>query len=114
MFVNRSSIEPIVFEGLEIFDYTADYELDSSMAMISVPAGTAHAEAYSKRSNKYYLVVGGTVTFRVEGEEKILSDGDFCFVKRGNRFSYENTGGIEARLVLVHTPSFALDQEVFV
>ncbi len=114
MFVMRNSIEPIAFEGLEIFDYTAGRDLGSSMALLRVPAGVAHKEAYSMRSDKYYLIVRGTISFCLAGEEEMLSDGDFCFVKRGVRFSYRNVGVEQAELVLIHTPNFRLDQEIFV
>ena len=114
MFVKQDSLEAIEFEGLQIVDYTAGRDLDSSLAFISVPVGAAHAEAYSKRSDKYYLVIDGAVLFCLEGHEETLSKGDFCFVERGRHFSYRNIGAVQANLVLVHTPSFRLDQEVFV
>lgn len=43
-----------------------------------------------------------------------MKAGDFCLVKRGRRFSYSNESSEVATLVLVHTPSFDLREEVFV
>jgi hypothetical protein len=34
-------------------------------------------------------------------------------VPKGVRFSYSNPGPDEAKLILVHTPSFKLEYEVF-
>ena len=114
MLVRQGTLQPIDFNGLQIHDYTADANLDSSMALIDVPAGVDHAEAYSRRSDKYYLVVSGEIFFLLEGEGFLLGPKDFCFVKRGKRFAYRNEGPSPATIVLVHTPSFDLESEVFV
>ena len=114
MFVAGRSLTPIDFGGLRILDYTAGRELGSSLAVIDVPPGAAHAEAWSKRSDKYYLVTAGTIRFALSGEERELGAGDFCLVPRGTRFRYANSSPAPTRLVLVHTPSFDLASEVFV
>ena len=114
MLIHRDALSPIDFGGLLIFDYTAGHELGSSLAVIDVPPGVRHAEAWSERSDKYYLVIGGRIQFVLEGEQSGLTTGDFCLVRRGQRFSYFNEGPAAARLVLVHTPSFDLRSERFV
>ena len=114
MFVPGGTIRPIDFAGLRIFDYTAGHDLTSSLAVIDVPPGTGHAEAWSKRSDKYYLVIDGTIRFMLDGAETDLVTGDFCLVRQGRRFSYSNPTATLARLVLVHTPNFNLAEEVFV
>jgi len=113
MIVRRQSLKPIDFGGLSIFDYTADAKLGSSLAVIEVPAGATHVEAWSRRSDKYYLVVGGQLEFSLQGEQFPLGPGDFCLVKQGKRFAYANRSSSPAQLVLVHTPSFELESEVF-
>ena len=114
MHVARSSMSPLIFDGLRIFDYTAGQPLGSSVALIEVPPGVRHKEAWSRRSDKYYLVVGGNISFVLDGNEHAMSVGDFCFVKQGRRFSYSNQSAALATLVLVHTPSFDLGAEVIV
>lgn len=114
MLLSRSEMSPIDFHGLRIFDYTAGQSLGSSMAAIEVAPGAKHAEAWSRRSDKYYLVSSGEIRFVLDGEPHVLKAGDFCFVKQGRRFSYVNETSKLATLVLVHTPSFDLSQEVFV
>jgi mannose-6-phosphate isomerase-like protein (cupin superfamily) len=113
MIVRRSTLQPIDFGGLQIFDYTAGAQLGSSLAVIDVPPGATHAESWSRRSDKYYLVVAGQLDFTLEGERLALGPGDFCLVAQGRRFAYANRGATPARLVLVHTPSFELESEVF-
>jgi mannose-6-phosphate isomerase-like protein (cupin superfamily) len=114
MLLSRSSISPIDFDGLRIFDYTAGQSFGSSVASIEVAPGARHREAWSRRSDKYYLVSSGEIHFVLDGEPYAMKAGDFCFVKQGRRFSYSNPTSQLATLVLVHTPSFDLGQEVFV
>jgi mannose-6-phosphate isomerase-like protein (cupin superfamily) len=113
MIVRRSALQPIDFDGLRIFDYTAELRSGSSLAVIEVPPGATHAEAWSRRSDKYYLVVAGRLEFSLHGERLALEEGDFCLVEQGKRFSYANRSASAARLVLIHTPSFDLEAEVF-
>ena len=113
MKIGRETVVPIDFEGLKIADYTAGKETSSSFAEISVPAGATHRRAYSKRSDKYYYVVSGHLEFEIDHAPQDLSPGDVCVILKGQRFSYRNTSAHSARLVLVHTPSFELESEVF-
>ncbi len=113
MLVRHGSIEAISFEGLRISDYTAGSESGASLALIEVAPGVTHPEAWSRRSDKYYLVVSGEVQFSLDGEAFALGPKDFCLVGQGKRFSYQNDGSAPALLVLVHSPSFDLESEVF-
>lgn len=114
MIVRQDSVKAIEFGGLRIFDYTANAKLGSFLAVIEVPPGATHAEAWSRRSDKYYLVVKGQVEFSLEGDQFALGAGDFCFIEQGKRFAYANGGPSPASLVLIHTPNFELASEVFV
>ncbi|MBN1579533.1 MAG: cupin domain-containing protein [Anaerolineae bacterium] len=114
MIVKRETLAAIDFNGLTIYDYTAGKETSSSFATILVPPGVRHAEAWSKRSDKYYYVISGQVAFALDGAEVNLCAGDFCLVRRGQRFWYENQAEETAILILVHTPNFDLASEVFV
>lgn len=113
MVVTRDSLTPIDFAGLHIFDYTVGHALSSSLAVIEVPAGASHAEAWSERSDKYYLAIAGAIQFQLEGQVCHLGSGDFCLVRKGQRFAYSNPTKDWATLVLVHTPNFQLGSERF-
>ena len=105
---------PVDFDGLRIFDYTAGQRFGSSVAAIEVEPGARHAEAWSRRSDKYYVITSGEIRFVLDGTMHLMAAGDFCFVKCGQRFSYSNQSTELATLVLIHTPSFDLQEEVFV
>lgn len=114
MIVKKDTLAAIDFGGLAIYDYTAGQATRSSFAVIHVPPGVQHAEAWSKRSDKYYYVAGGLVQFGLDGAETTLCAGDFCLVRQGQRFWYGNQMEETATLILVHTPGFDPAAEVFV
>lgn len=115
MYKRRNEIQSIDFEGLKIYDYTASLNnSNSSFAIIDVPGLCRHKTAYSKRSDKYYYIILGEVSFTIEGEKHELKEGDFCLIKKGEKFSYYNKNENESKLVLVHTPNFILEDEIFV
>ena len=113
MKIELESLDAFEFYGLEIRDYTAGREGSSSIAEITVPAGTRHKRAWSKRSDKYYYVIEGRLSFIVDNQVLNISSGDVCIIHQGTRFSYENQTGETAKLLVVHTPSFELAEEIF-
>ena len=113
MMIKGESVTPFNFEGLEIRDYTDDPNLSSSVAEITVPVGVRHRRAWSNRSDKYYLGLEGRLSFTVAGRAFELESGDLCIIHRGDHFSFENRSDEVARVLLVHTPSFELSQEIF-
>lgn len=114
MIISRNSLSPIDFDGLQILDYSAGQHWAASFAVIEVEPGRRHREARSRRSDKYYLVTRGEVTFWLDGQKYPLSEGDFCIVPRGRRFAYANESADPATLVLVHTPPFDMNDEEFI
>ncbi|MGA3084739.1 MAG: cupin domain-containing protein [Thermodesulfobacteriota bacterium] len=114
MIVRQADVIPFDFYGLEIRDYTARQEGSSSIAEIIVPSGASHPEACSKRSDKFYYLISGQISFHIDGDQLTLHAGDLCLIKRGQHFSYSNHSPKLAKMVLVHTPSFDLESEVIV
>jgi mannose-6-phosphate isomerase-like protein (cupin superfamily) len=112
MKIERDTLRPFDFEGLEIRDYTAGADVSSSVAEITVPAGVRHRLGWSKRSDKYYYLLEGSLSFTLGAETLDLVAGDCCIVRTGERFSYRNPTSEPATVLLVHTPSFDLSDEV--
>ncbi len=113
MVVKENEVEQFDFDGLKIADYTAKLDENSSFAMISVPPQISHKLSWSKRSDKYYYVIAGIINFTVNDKEYVLASGDLCIIKKGEKFKYKNNSSEAVRMILVHTPNFKLDQEVF-
>jgi len=57
--------------------------------------------------------VEGRLSFIVDNQVLNISSGDVCIIHQGTRFSYENQTGEAAKLLVVHTPSFELPEEIF-
>jgi mannose-6-phosphate isomerase-like protein (cupin superfamily) len=112
MVILGSSIEGFDFEGFEIRDYTPGFEAGSSVAEIVAPAGIRHSRAHSTLNVKLYWVLEGTVDFEIGGVEATLAVGDLPVVPRGTSFTYA-AGDAPAGLLLVHTPPFSLEHEIF-
>ena len=114
MWIRGAAVEPFDFEGLQIRDYTAGLSSSSSLATIHVAPGIRHHRARSRRSDKYYYLLSGRIRFGLEAEELDLAAGDFVLVPQGQTFWYENRTSAPAVLLLVHTPAFDADAELFV
>lgn len=113
MIIKANQVETFDFEGLKITDYTAGLDAGSSFAVISVAPQVSHKWSWSNRSDKYYYIILGKIHFIINDKEFVLSSGDFCIIKKGEKFKYANHTHEPVRMVLVHTPNFKLDQEVF-
>jgi len=113
MIIRKEQVNKIDFDGLEILDYTSGCNESSSFATIKVPQNIKHKVSWSKRSDKYYYVMEGEIKFIIDDETMILKQGDFCIIKKGSKFYYYNESDRDVMLVLVHTPNFDLNEEVF-
>ncbi len=114
MLVKENQVDPFDFDGLQIKDYTANLDENSSFATITVQPHISHKLSWSKRSDKYYYIISGKINFQINNQEYVLSDGDFCIIKKGEKFNYKNESDEIVKMVLVHTPNFQLDQEVYI
>ena len=113
MIIKADQVEPFDFDGLKITDYTTGLDEGSSFAVISVAPRVSHKWSWSNRSDKYYYIISGEIRFLINDTETDLATGDFCIIKKGEKFKYTNHTSEAVRMVLVHTPNFKLDQEVF-
>ena len=113
MIIKENEVEQFDFDGLKIADYTAKVDENSSFATISVLPQISHKLSWSKRSSKYYYIISGEIIFNVNDKEYVLSNGDLCVIKKGEKFKYINLSNETVKMILVHTPNFRLDQEIF-
>ena len=114
MIVRKKEVETIDFSGLEILDYTAKVREKSSFAVIKVLPQVSHKISWSNRSDKYYYVITGTIEFTIKDVIHILKEGYFCIIKKGEQFRYINKTDETVSMVLVHTPNFMLEKEVYI
>ncbi len=113
MIIKKENIEKIDFDGLNILDYTSNCDEKSSFAIVKVPPNIGHKLSWSKRSDKYYYIIEGEIKFNINQNEYKLKTGDFCIIKKGDKFKYKNNSKNNVILALIHTPNFDLNEEVF-
>jgi len=113
MFIKKDDVKPLVFDGLQIFDYTDGLDGKSTLAGIVIPVDAKHKTSWSERSDKYYYMIQGKMRFTVDDKVQELGPGDVCIIAQGSRFRYENAGEAEARMIVMHTPGFQMESERF-
>jgi len=113
MIIKENEAEQFNFDGLTITDYTAKLDENSSFATITVLPQISHKLSWSKRSDKYYYIITGEINFFVNDKDYVLSNGDLCVIKKGGKFKYKNNSSEIVQMILVHTPNFKFDQEIF-
>ena len=69
------------------------------LAELLIGPGESMCEHYHPWSDEHVIVVEGRVTLRVEGVDTVLGPGDACYVRRGARHGYRNTGDVPVRAV---------------
>lgn len=110
---NIMETAPFVWKGLNIRDVTSNVNSLSSFAHIEISPFSTHLLSYSKKSEKYYYVLSGQLHFYLEGSEFVLSKNEFCIVPPQSKFSYANRSNETVQILLMHTPKFNMDNEVF-
>jgi putative monooxygenase len=69
------------------------------LAELLVGPGEEMTEHYHPWSDEHVIVVAGELTLTVDGTDVVLADGDACYVRRGARHGYRNTGPGVARAI---------------
>jgi hypothetical protein len=104
MKIERDSLKPIDFEGLEIRDYTAGTDVSSSVAETTVPAGVGHRLAWSKRFLRMNPARNQGTSYACQLQDAPLADFEF-YVRNAPTTSSQRTlgfvGGAEYDLSLV-------------
>jgi quercetin dioxygenase-like cupin family protein len=75
------------------------------MAEVSVPPGGGNPPHIHRREEETFYIQQGTLTVQVGGETVTASAGDFVFLPRGVAHSFQNTGNVDAKVLLVVTPA---------
>lgn len=75
------------------------------MAEVSVPPGGGNPPHIHRREEETFYMQQGTLTVQVGGEMVTASAGDFVCLPRGVAHSFQNTGIVDARFLLVATPA---------
>jgi quercetin dioxygenase-like cupin family protein len=75
------------------------------MAEVSVPPGGGNPPHIHSREEETFYLQQGTLTINVDGKTQTASPGDFISLPRGVPHSFQNTGNVEAKFLLVAVPA---------
>jgi quercetin dioxygenase-like cupin family protein len=75
------------------------------MAEVSIVPGGGNPPHIHHREEECFYLQEGELTIQVGGKTQTASAGDFIRLPRGVAHSFENTGNVEARVLLVTAPA---------
>src|ERR1700720_4277853 len=91
-----AEIEPfITLDGSEIREWAGRVSAparNQSLAEAMIPIGGATTEHYHRESEELYLVTSGQGRLIIDGEERIIGEGDCALISPGARHKVFNVG----------------------
>ncbi len=85
---------------------------NQSLAEATIPVGGATAEHYHGVSEELYLVSAGHGRLIIDGEERIIGEGDCALIPPGARHKVLNVGDGPLRIVCACSPAYA-DEDTY-
>jgi mannose-6-phosphate isomerase-like protein (cupin superfamily) len=109
-------IEPFVtLDGSEIREWAGPVSAparNQSLAEATVPVGGATTEHLHRRSEELYLVTAGRGRLVLDGEERIIAEGDCALIAPGARHKLFNVGEEPLRIVCACAPAYSDEDTV--
>ena len=106
-----AQIEPFVtLDGSEIREWAGRVSAPSrqqSLAEATVPVGGATTEHYHRTSEELYLVSAGRGRLVLDGEERLIQEGDCALIPPGGRHKVYNAGEVPLRIVCACAPPYS-------
>ncbi|HWW91223.1 MAG TPA: cupin domain-containing protein [Solirubrobacteraceae bacterium] len=104
-------MEPFVtLDGSEIREWAGPVSApakNQSLAEATVPVGGATTEHYHRLTEELYLVRSGSGRLVIEGEQRILTEGDCALIPPGVRHKIFNVGIEPLRIVCACSPAYS-------
>jgi mannose-6-phosphate isomerase-like protein (cupin superfamily) len=106
-----TDIEPfITLDGSEIREWAGPVSAparNQSLAEATVPVGGATTEHLHRETEERYLVSAGRGRLTIDGEERILEQGDCALIPPGARHKLFNVGEEPLRIVCACSPAYS-------
>jgi mannose-6-phosphate isomerase-like protein (cupin superfamily) len=80
---------------------------NQSLAEAIVPAGGATTAHYHRETEELYLVTAGRGRLVLDGEERVLVEGDCALIPPGTRHKIYNVGEQPLRIVCACAPAYS-------
>ncbi len=111
-----AQIDPFVtLDGSEIREWAGRVSApaqNQSLAEATIPVGGATTEHYHRRSEELYLVSAGRGRLLIEGEERIVQEGDCALIEPGARHKIFNAGSGPLRIICACAPAYSDEDTV--
>jgi mannose-6-phosphate isomerase-like protein (cupin superfamily) len=111
-----SEIEPFVtLDGSEIREWAGPVSAparNQSLAEATIPPGGATTEHYHRITEELYLVTAGRGWLILDGEERMLLEGDCALIPPGAVHKIFNVGEEPLRIVCACAPAYSDEDTV--
>jgi len=106
-----AQIQPFVtLDGSEIREWAGRVSApaqNQSLAEATIPVGGATTEHLHRTTEELYLVSGGRGRLVIDGEERIVEQGDCALIPPGARHKLFNIGEVPLRIVCACAPAYS-------
>lgn len=104
-------IEPFVtLDGSEIREWAGRVSApaqNQSLAEATIPVGGATTEHLHRTSEELYLITAGRGRLIIDGEERVVQEGDCALIPPGARHKVLNVGAEPLRIVCACSPAYS-------
>ncbi len=104
-------IEPFTtLDGSQIREWAGKVSMparNQSLAEATVPVGGATTEHYHRTTEELYLVTAGRGLLVIDGEERVIAEGDCALIAPGARHKLFNVGDVALRVVCACAPAYS-------
>jgi len=80
---------------------------NQSLAEAILAPGAATTEHYHRTSEELYLITAGEGRLAIDGEERIVAEGDCALIPPGSRHKLSNTGAAPLKVLCACSPAYA-------
>ena len=102
-------------DGSEIREWAGKLAMpacNQSLAEATIPVGGATTEHYHRETEELYLLSAGRGRLVIEGEERLVGEGDCALIPPGARHKLFNVGEQPLRVVCACAPAYSDEDTV--